>query len=154
MAAADARIAAREAGIDLAEEQYKPGWAIDLNYGLRDGQLPNGDPRSDFFSAILHRLRFICGAKSMGFTLSDVKLILYDVDAGEAPCAKMRRLVRARSEENNRRLTEALRLQRRIRKALAAWEAVPEHSLDHESRCRLIDAVALEAAQDDPQPQA
>lgn len=48
--AADARIDARETGVRLAEEQYKPGWAIDLAYGYRDGMLPNGNPRSDFVS--------------------------------------------------------------------------------------------------------
>lgn len=48
--AADARIDARQAGVDIAEERYKPGWALDLGYGYRDGFLPNGDPRSDFIS--------------------------------------------------------------------------------------------------------
>lgn len=48
--AADARIDARRAGIDLAKEKYKPGWALDLGYGYRDGLLPNGTPRSDFVS--------------------------------------------------------------------------------------------------------
>ncbi|HNP35832.1 MAG TPA: TolC family protein [Woeseiaceae bacterium] len=48
--AADARINARIAGIDLARERYKPGWALDLGYGYRDGSLPNGSPRSDFVS--------------------------------------------------------------------------------------------------------
>ena len=48
--AADARIEARRAGIELAEEQYKPGWALDLGYGYRDGSLPSGEPRSDFVS--------------------------------------------------------------------------------------------------------
>tara|TARA_R110002094_G_scaffold122172_3_gene117120 strand:+ start:102 stop:662 length:561 start_codon:yes stop_codon:yes gene_type:complete len=48
--AADARIDARRAGIDLAKERYKPGWALDLGYGYRDGTLPSGSPRSDFVS--------------------------------------------------------------------------------------------------------
>lgn len=48
--AADARVAARIAGIDLAKERFKPGWAMDLGYGYRDGSLPNGSPRSDFVS--------------------------------------------------------------------------------------------------------
>lgn len=38
---------------ELAKQQYKPSWALDLNYGLRDGQLPNGDPRSDFLSGMV-----------------------------------------------------------------------------------------------------
>ncbi len=48
--AADALIDARGAGIDLANERYKPGWALDLGYGYRDGFLASGDPRSDFVS--------------------------------------------------------------------------------------------------------
>lgn len=50
LTAADARIAAREAGIDLARERYKSGWMLDVGYGYRDGVLPNGGPRSDFLS--------------------------------------------------------------------------------------------------------
>ncbi|MBT8092493.1 MAG: TolC family protein [Gammaproteobacteria bacterium] len=48
--AADARVDARVAGIDIAREQVKPGWALDLGYGYRNGYLPSGDPRSDFVS--------------------------------------------------------------------------------------------------------
>ena len=48
--AADAEVRASKAGIDLAQEQYKPGWAIDLGYGYRDGSLVTGEPRSDFVS--------------------------------------------------------------------------------------------------------
>jgi len=46
--AADARIEARQAGVNLAEEKYKPGWAVDFGYAHRNGVLPNGEPRSDF----------------------------------------------------------------------------------------------------------
>ena len=48
--AADARIAAMEAGVDFAEADFRPGWAIDLGYGHRNGYLPSGGPRSDFVS--------------------------------------------------------------------------------------------------------
>jgi len=48
--AADARIAAQDAGVELAEQRSKPGWALDVGYSYRDGSLPNGDPRSDFIS--------------------------------------------------------------------------------------------------------
>jgi outer membrane protein TolC len=48
--AAEAAIAARRAGVDLARERYKPGWALDLGYGYREGLLPGGEPRSDFLS--------------------------------------------------------------------------------------------------------
>lgn len=45
--AADAKVGASEAGVKLADERSKPGWAIDVGYGYREGSLPNGDPRSD-----------------------------------------------------------------------------------------------------------
>lgn len=48
--AANASIGASDAGVDLAEQKYKPDWALDLTYGYRDGFLPTGEPRSDFVS--------------------------------------------------------------------------------------------------------
>jgi outer membrane protein TolC len=46
--AADEQIAAKDAGVELADERSKPQWALDVAYSYRDGSLPNGDPRSDF----------------------------------------------------------------------------------------------------------
>ena len=50
LAAADAGIESSQSAVDLANESYKPGWALDLGYGYRDGSLANGEPRSDFVS--------------------------------------------------------------------------------------------------------
>ena len=48
--AAGAGIRARLTGVELARQQYKPDWAMELGYGYREGSLANGDPRSDFVS--------------------------------------------------------------------------------------------------------
>lgn len=50
MAAAAARIDAGDAGVAVAEEAKKPGWALDVGYGYREGYLATGEPRSDFVS--------------------------------------------------------------------------------------------------------
>ena len=50
---ADAAIHAQSLGISYAQEQYKPGWMVDINYGLRQGDNPNGTPRSDFASLMV-----------------------------------------------------------------------------------------------------
>jgi outer membrane protein TolC len=50
LVAADAGVAAKQAAVRIAEEHKKPGWAVDLGYGYREGFLPNGEPRSDFIS--------------------------------------------------------------------------------------------------------
>ena len=43
------KLAVTEKGIDLAKQQYKPGWGINANYGYR-GESPTGINRSDFLS--------------------------------------------------------------------------------------------------------
>lgn len=48
--AADARIAARDAGVELADQRSRPEWALDVAYSYRNGSLPGGDPRSDFIT--------------------------------------------------------------------------------------------------------
>jgi outer membrane protein TolC len=50
LAAAEATISAKQAAVRVAEDNKKPGWALDLGYGYRDGFLPSGEPRSDFVS--------------------------------------------------------------------------------------------------------
>ncbi|MDJ0701159.1 MAG: TolC family protein [Woeseiaceae bacterium] len=48
--AADADIDARNTGVDLAGQRSKPGWSLDVGYGYREGNLPNGQPRSDMIT--------------------------------------------------------------------------------------------------------
>ena len=50
MKAADAQIDARDAGVDLADQRSKPGWALEAGYSYREGLLPDGQPRSDMIS--------------------------------------------------------------------------------------------------------
>lgn len=50
LAAADAGVEAKQAAVRAAEERKKPGWALDVGYGYREGYLPSGDPRSDMVS--------------------------------------------------------------------------------------------------------
>jgi outer membrane protein TolC len=73
--AADASIGTSITGIDLARQEYKSDWAIDLGYGYRNGELSNGDPRSDFISlAVTFDLPFFRGKRqdrSLGAALSE-----------------------------------------------------------------------------------
>ena len=39
--------------VDLAREQYKPGWMLDLTYGERTGQNADGSARADFLGAMV-----------------------------------------------------------------------------------------------------
>ncbi len=43
------KISAMDAGIELAEQRYKPQWGLNASYAYRD-QAPNGTDRADFFT--------------------------------------------------------------------------------------------------------
>ena len=47
LTAANAEVDASDASVKIADERSKPSWALDIGYGYREGNLPNGDPRSD-----------------------------------------------------------------------------------------------------------
>lgn len=49
----DAVVNAKEKNIKIAEEQYKPGWMLDLTYGQRSGNNLDGSSRDDFASAMV-----------------------------------------------------------------------------------------------------
>jgi outer membrane protein TolC len=46
------RIEQARLGVDLAREQYKPGWRFEIAYGIRGGEDPGGRERPDFLSAM------------------------------------------------------------------------------------------------------
>ena len=90
----------------------------------------------------LLRLRFICRAKALGFTLKEIGSILEAADGAVVHAAPLVELVRARVASIERRQADAERLHRRIRDAIARWPLVaPWSPSDLRS---LIDAVAQE----------
>ncbi len=111
--------------------------------GLLEPRRNSHNGYREYAPADLYRLRFICRAKLVGFTLSDIGLILRDADRGVAPCPQVREMVRRRARDNERRLAAAKRLQARIRAAVDLWATMPDEAPDHESLCRLIDALAI-----------
>ena len=48
-----AMLSVSEQGVALARQSYKPSWMLDLTYGARDGNNPNGSQRADFVSAMV-----------------------------------------------------------------------------------------------------
>lgn len=46
-----ANIEASSFEVAYAKEQYKPGWLLGVGYGLRQGRMPDGTPRSDMLTA-------------------------------------------------------------------------------------------------------
>ncbi len=49
----DAKIDAGRDGVELARAAYNPSWMLDITYGERGGDNPDGSERSDFLSAMV-----------------------------------------------------------------------------------------------------
>jgi len=47
------QVVAADTGIELAEQRYKPEFGVDLAYGARGGNNPDGSSRADLFSVML-----------------------------------------------------------------------------------------------------
>ena len=104
--AADARVAAQEANVNLAEQRSKPGWALDVGYSYRDGSLPNGDPRADFFTVgVTVDLPFF-SRKSVDSTLSAA---LQDRSAAGADKERLLRSLESRLAAEHSRWQELSR---------------------------------------------
>lgn len=93
----------------------------------------------------VYRVRFIRGARWLGFTLRDVEAILADADRGVSPCPEVRRLIALRARENAQRLVVLNRLQGRMEESIARWASLPDRLPTHDSLCHLIDLVARES---------
>ena len=50
----DALIQSRKSATDIAQDQYKPGWMLDVTYGQRSGHNPNGQSRDDLLSIMVN----------------------------------------------------------------------------------------------------
>ena len=106
--AADAELTARRTGVDLAEQRSKPGWALDVGYGYRQGRLPGGEPRSDLVTVgVSIDLPFL-RKRSVDSSLSAA---LQDESAAKAGRLKLLRQVRAGLESEYAHFSE---LRRRI----------------------------------------
>jgi len=117
-----------------------------VRYYARLGLLrPVRDARNkykQFSLADLHRLAFIRKAKRLGFTLSEVRLVLEMSLKGKTPCPLVREVVARRVAENARNLAEVTALQERMQSALRKWRRMVDGVPDGHSICRLIEAVA------------
>ena len=86
-------------------------------------------------------LKFVQRAKSLGYTLKEIKEIMHDADDNKSPCPRVREILMKRIDENRQRLNELLALQTRMEQALRQWEDMPDGVPDGHSVCHLIESV-------------
>lgn len=90
----------------------------------------------------LRRLQFALRARSLGFTLTDIVLLVAESEAGHSPCATTRQLIEERLADVEKRISELQRLSRRMRYALDSWQDHPDCAGGDTRICILIDSFA------------
>lgn len=87
------------------------------------------------------RLQFIVRAKTLGFSLSDIKQIFSASENAESPCELVRKMIIERIESNKKNMEEAMRLQMRMIEAERKWQAIPNALPTGHSICHLIESI-------------
>jgi len=117
-------------------------------YYLRIGLIKPAGQRDNGYRVFEQRdvslLRFIRMAKQLGYTLSEIKKIISHSEHGESPCPDVREIIHRRIDENRRKIDEMRSLQRRMERAVAQWDKMPDGVPDGRSVCHLIESVVEE----------
>ena len=108
---------------------------IDLLRPLRN---PDNGYR-EFRPRDLSRLRFVRGARQLGFHLDEIRSIFASADTGHSACPEVRSIIARRIDETRKTIAELLQLQRRMERAAAHWAGQPNRAPDGQSICHLIE---------------
>ena len=92
----------------------------------------------------IYKIIFIRKAKSLGYTLKEIKKILSHSTTGTSPCPMVRRIIERRITENRQRLNAMLALQTRMETAVKQWKDLPDGIPDGNSVCVLIESFTHE----------
>ena len=87
------------------------------------------------------RVCFIKAAGNLGFSLSEIAGILDEAKHGNSPCPMVREIIVRRIKENQRKIKEMQRLQRKMENALGNWAKMKDSMPDGDSVCHLIESV-------------
>ncbi len=87
----------------------------------------------------VHRLRFIRNARSLDFSLDDLKEVLALRDQGEAPCRYVVQLLEKKSAEIEERIRQLRELQQDLNGLVQQAATLPDDDIDmKECVCHLI----------------
>lgn len=104
-------------------------------------RLPNGYRTYD--ESDVDRLKFVLGARRLGFSLDDIREILAMRDRREAPCRVVLDLMRQRADEIARRITELQRLENDLRRLHDLGLTFPTDDVDgKDCVCHLVSEQA------------
>lgn len=97
----------------------------------------------------LERLRFVQRARTLGFSINEIRDILDHADEGDSPCPMVRDLLAQRLPQIQQRIRELQALAERIEQAMDSWQHMPDGTPNGHSICRLIEHAPTDPAETD-----
>lgn len=107
--------------------------------------LPSRDPVNGyklFSREDIKKAKFIRKAKSLGFTLQNIRTIFEHSNTGETPCLAVRNMIQQHIDNNRVRLAELNKIQQRMEAAVQKWSAMPDGIPDGKAICHLIESIS------------
>lgn len=89
------------------------------------------------------RLNFIRRAKTLGFSLNEIKRILTECQKGKSPCPMVRDLINKRIQANRAHLEQLMELQIRMEQAISDWATMSNGIPGEHSICQLIESFGV-----------
>jgi len=89
------------------------------------------------------RLSFIRRAKTLGFSLNEIELILVECQKGNSPCSLVRDLMEHRIKVNRARMEQLMELQIRMEQTLTSWNSMSNGAPGGDCFCQLIESIAI-----------
>jgi len=89
------------------------------------------------------RVHFIKRAQNLGFSLDEVREIINFSKAGRSPCSRVRRTLRQKLEDVNRRIAELSEFRQELADFLEELESVPDQADSSAHVCALIERSSI-----------
>ena len=117
-----------------------------VRHYVRSGLItPERDPNNGykrFHNEDIKHLRFILQAKSLGFSLADIKTIMDQASYGESPCPQVRIIMEARLAETAAKIEAMQTTYSQMKKAILRWKTQPDCTPTGEHICHLIEGFS------------
>jgi DNA-binding transcriptional MerR regulator len=108
---------------------------------LKPGKLVNG--YKYYSDSEVSRLKFILGARQLGFSVKDIKQIFNDADHGKSACPLVRTIIKKRLDETEQQFLAMLTLRKNMTNALLQWEKMDDKAPSKHMVCHLIESITL-----------
>lgn len=109
----------------------------------RSGLMPEppriGSGYRMYRAADLQRLRFIRQAKTLGFSLNEIKQVLATRGSGQCPCGTVVKIAEHHLAETERQIQQLTTFRGELRRALSQWKRQGQQTVPGEAICNLIE---------------